>query len=374
MPLSPYCWLSISNDDDMQIAVNCAIANKGISGSSRGLSHILNALQTMPEMDVKEAWPRHGLRQRRVWNAWTQASWDLYLAAREFRSADVLISPCNVGRARRRQHHVLIMHDTMVIDRPDLYDPGFALYARLLFQSSLRHADVVLVPSRYTKGCLETRWSHTPPIMVAPWPLRTTDDGNDPVSNVERGLVGARQRPARSKHVIMVGATEPHKRHLLGIAAVSRARELSDEDLSLTIVGPPGRSEREVMAALTTVDRDRGWTSRRINVAQTELHSIYENAWLLLQPSEIEGYGLPVGEAAAVGLPAVHSGMGALSEIAPRAVRSPSDPASYADEICSLLSPDQYSHAVSESMIAAKRHSSERFAAVVAQVLLTPTS
>ncbi len=351
----------------MQVAVNCAIANKGISGSSRGLSHILDALQTIPALDVKEAWPKQGLRQRRVWNAWTQASWDLYLAAREFRSADVLVSPCNIGRARQQQRHVLVMHDTMAIDRPDLYDRGFALYARLLFQLSLRHADVVLVPSRYTKSCLEDRWLNTPPIMVAPWPLRATDDGDNKVSGSERGLTS-------SKQIIMVGATEPHKRHILGISAVSQARELSGEELSLTIVGPPGRSEHEVMAALTSVDRNRNWTSRKINVAQAELHSIYESAWLLLQPSELEGYGLPVGEAAAIGLPAVHSGLGALSEIAPRAVRSPSDPVSYADEICSLLNPDQYSHAVLASVIAAKRHSAERFAAVVAQALLAPTS
>ncbi len=343
----------------MQVAVNCAIANKGISGSSRGLSHILNALRTIPEVDVLEAWPKQGLRQRRVWNAWAQASWDLYMAAREFRSADVLISPCNIGRARRQQRHILVMHDTMVFDRPDLFDRRFALYAQLLFEFSLRCADVVLVPSYSTKRCLEARWSSPPPIVVAPWPLRATDASN--------------RKATGTKHILMVGATEPHKRQVMGITAVKRARELSGEELVLTILGPRGRSEHEVMAALMSADPDQSWTSRKVNIAQAELDLTYEKAWLLLQPSELEGYGLPVGEAAAVGVPAVHSGLGALNEIAPRAVDSPEDPASYASEICALLNPEQYLSAVSDSLAAAKQHSAERFADVVAHALTTST-
>ncbi len=152
------------------------------------------------------------------------------------------------------------------------------------------------------------------------------------------------------------------------------ARELSGENLCLAIVGPAGRAEPQVTAALHTVDPDGAWTTRKSNVTDTELDALYRGAWLLLQPSQSEGYGLPVGEAASMGLPALHSGGGALSEIAPRAVPSPDDPGSYATEICSMLAPHAYSEAASASIAAARQHTRARFTATIAQALAVPAA
>jgi glycosyltransferase involved in cell wall biosynthesis len=170
----------------------------------------------------------------------------------------------------------------------------------------------------------------------------------------------------------MVGATEPHKRQVTGITAVKLARDTSGEDLRLTIVGPRGHAEEEIAAAMQAADPGRGWISRRINVPEAELEKLYERAWLLLQPSLMEGYGLPVGEAAIRGVPALHSGQGALSEIAPKAVASPEEPASYASEICLLLDDARYSQAVAASLLAAGAHTQTRFAQHVAEAIAIP--
>ncbi len=339
----------------MRVAINCAVTTRGISGTSRGLNYLLTALDEIPDTEVQEIWPSHGLRRNRVWNAGTQASWDLYLAARESQSADVFISPCNVGRSSRGQRHVLVLHDTMVLDRPDLFDRGYALYARALFGHSIRHADIVLVPSHYTKKCLEARWVDTSPVMVAAWPLKT------------KSL--QLQRPTNPKRVLMVGATEPHKRQTMGIAAVKLAREASGEDLRLVIVGPRGHAEEAIAAAMRAADPDRSWISRRVDVPQIELEELYESSWLLLQPSLMEGYGLPVGEAAVRGIPALHSGQGALSEIAPKAVASPAEPTDYASEICSLLDRERYSKASSAALAAAGQLTMAKFTQTVAQAV-----
>lgn len=336
----------------MQVAVNGAIAGRGISGSSRGLGHLLESLHAIPHFDVSESRPAYGLRQSRLWNAAAQASWDLYSAARKCRLADVLISPCNVGRAYGRQRHVLVLHDTMVLDRPDLFDRGYALYARTLFGMSVRSADVILVPSHFTEQCLKAHWPDAPPVMVAPWPLRAAPAALGPKSGGRR--------------ILMVGATEPHKRQVVGVAAVKRAREHSGEDIWLTVLGPCGRSERAVLDALSEADPDRSWTSRMVGVSQAELERVYQDTWLLLQPSQMEGYGLPVGEAASLGIPTVHSGLGALSEIAPRAVASPDDPESYASEICALLDHERYSLACLAALTAAGEHTVARFTRTVA--------
>ncbi len=350
----------------MRVAINCAIATRGISGTSRVLSNLLCALREIPSVEVYETWPKHPLRKSRVWNAAAQASWDLYRAAHEARSAEVFISPCNVGRAGKGQRHVLVLLDTMVLDRPDLFDRGYALYARALFGLSVRRADSILVPSLYTKRCLEMRWPDAPPVTVAPLPLRTETPGR------RRQPTNPLADPTDPKSILMVGATERHKRQATGIAAVKLAREASGENLHLTIVGPRGHAEGEIAAAMQAADPDRSWISREVNVPEAKLEKLYENAWLLLQPSLMEGYGLPVGEAAIRGVPALHSGQGALSEIAPKAVAWPEEPASYASEICLLLDDARYSQAVAGALHAAGAHTQTRFAQHVAEAIAIP--
>lgn len=342
----------------MRVAINCAIATRGISGTSRVLDDLLCALREIPDVETRETWPGHPLRRSRVWNAAAQASWDLYRAAHESRSADVFISPCNVGRACGDQRHVLVLLDTMVLDRPDLFDRGYALYARAFFGPSVRRADRILVPSLYTKRCLELRWPDAPPVTVARLPLQRKSSGL--------------RKPANPRSIMMVGATEPHKRQATGIAAVKLAREASGEDLRLTIVGPRGHAENEIAAAMRAADPDRSWISRAVNVSETELEKLYESAWLLLQPSLMEGYGLPVGEAAIRGVPVLHSGQGALSEIAPKAVTSPEEPAGYASEICLLLDDARYSDAAAVSLLVAGAHTRARFAQHVAEAITFP--
>jgi glycosyltransferase involved in cell wall biosynthesis len=245
----------------------------------------------------------------------------------------------------------------MVLDRPDLFDPGYALYARLLFGFSVRSADVVLVPSHYSQRCLERRWVNTPPIKVASWPLKPEP------RTLDSDLV--------NRNVLMVGATLLHKRHVLGIAAVEHARMLSGEDIRLTIVGPCGPAENDVSAALRAADPHHKWSERLTAIPQSQLDSMYRNAWLLLQTSQMEGYGLPVGEAAAMGIPVVHSGQGAMSEIAPIAVTAPEDPESYALEMCNLLDREKYNRAAETSLRAAQRHNIEGFTSVLRDALTT---
>lgn len=341
----------------MRIAVNCAIATRGVSGSERGLEHLLSALAARPDGSVQELWPRRGTRSSRAWNACAQAEWDLAGAARAARQAEVLISPCNIGRARRGQGHVLIVHDTIVLDHPDDFDRGYGAYARALFGVSVRAASVVLVPSRFTELRVRARWPGAPPIVVAGFPLVTERPVNPPV-----------EEPGR---VLMVGVTEPRKRHALGIEAVRLARERSGEPLRLAIVGPAGRAEPQITAAAKRSDPRGEWIERLGCVSHEELRDQYERAWLLLAPSRSEGFGLPVGEAAARATPSVHSGNGSLSEVAPGAVERAEDPASYAEAIVRHLEPSHHAAAAQHALEQARKRTPAAYAAALGLAVQT---
>jgi len=77
-------------------------------------------------------------------------------------------------------------------------------------------------------------------------------------------------------------------------------------------------------------------------VPDADRRALFEGASLLVLPSWYEGFGLPVLEAMALGVPVVTSNRGALPEVAGDAglLVAPDDPGAIADAIRRLLGPD----------------------------------
>jgi glycosyltransferase involved in cell wall biosynthesis len=333
----------------MKVAVNCEIATRGYSGSATGMWHLARALDALDGVDVELLWPTRRRRASRAWNGGAQMAWDMLGAARAAGDAEVLVSPCNVGRARPGQGHMLMLHDTRILDEPGYNEALFARYAQALFGISVDGADVVLVPSEHTATRVRAHWPQIEPI-VAHYPVPVTARNDE--------------WRAAPRTVLMVGETASHKRHVLAIDAVAQARALSGADIRLTIAGPAGNAEREVVA-----HTGPSWITRLRDLPAPTLTDHYRGAWVVLQTSRHEGFGLPVAEAAGAGVATVHSGYEALSEAAPGAVAYPDSADSYARALVALLDDGVYAHAVAAGYERVRRHSWDRYVAIVADAL-----
>ncbi len=98
----------------------------------------------------------------------------------------------------------------------------------------------------------------------------------------------------------------PRKNISTAITTVAHLR--NDErfkNLSLVIVGRPVRQTKP------------DWIRRVSSVSDETLNNLYRNASAFLYPSWYEGFGLPLHEAAAHGIPCLASAHGALPETAP---------------------------------------------------------
>jgi glycosyltransferase involved in cell wall biosynthesis len=111
-------------------------------------------------------------------------------------------------------------------------------------------------------------------------------------------------------YFLVVGKNEPYKAHHIAVQAFAAAAQPS-ERLVLVQREHPGRG-------LSRLVRRLGLPSRVIwapSLSQDDLIEVLRSARALLQPSVIEGFGIPVLEAIACGCPVVASDTPALVEV-----------------------------------------------------------
>jgi len=109
-----------------------------------------------------------------------------------------------------------------------------------------------------------------------------------------------------------VGSVGPRKNIPAVMAAVRGLRETQCNAWLLQVGGTLSPAQRRDLAAQGLQDVTRNLP----DAAEPDLRAAYRAADVLLFPSHYEGFGFPVLEAMASGLPVVTSGAGGLAEVA----------------------------------------------------------
>ena len=176
---------------------------------------------------------------------------------------------------------------------------------RALLFASAHRATLLLTPSDATRADV-LRYYRLPAGKV-----RVVRLGVDP------GFFGLRRAP--EKLLLTVSTLHPHKgldALLEAFAQFRRARP----DFRLAIAGLRGfhAEALERLRAdlgLTGAVEFTGWIPR------AQLYDLYRRAWAFLYPSTFEGFGMPVVEALAAGIPTACSSIAPLSDIVGEAAR-----------------------------------------------------
>jgi glycosyltransferase involved in cell wall biosynthesis len=226
---------------------------------------------------------------------------------------DLVHSLANTAPTWGRFRRVVTIHDLIYEIVPAARSGLRARGMRLLLPLAARRADRVIVDAAATGEDLRTRVGISgSKIDVIPLGLGSPRRVS-PLAEAElRRRLGARNRPI----VLTVSAKLPHKNlpRLIGaLAAIpTDARPL------LVLPGYPTQHEGELRSRAEQLGvsddiRLLGWVSAE------ELEGLYAAAGCFVFPSLYEGFGLPVLEAMARGVPVACSGRGALLEVAGQA-------------------------------------------------------
>jgi glycosyltransferase involved in cell wall biosynthesis len=276
-----------------------------------------------PHADVLPAMERLVARTARL--TWEQTTLP-WLVRRS--GADVLHCPHYTMPLAGQVATVVTLHDATFFTDPGVHSPVKARFFRAWTQTSLRRADVCVVPSASTARELGRVAGANVVRDVARnvGSLHVVHHGVDtdrfhPPSPEETTAVRSRLRLGRSPYVAFLGALEPRKNVpalIRGFAQVSQILADRTDPPILVLAGQPGWDSE--------VERELQAVSHRIRVIRAgylplaELSGFLGGAAVVAYPSLGEGFGLPLLEAMAAGAAVLTTRRLALPEVGGDAV------------------------------------------------------
>lgn len=233
----------------------------------------------------------------------------------------------------------MTVHDATPWLHPDA--AGTRWYARPLYPQAIARAAAIFTVSEAAREDL-VRAAGAPRERVF-----VTPNGVDPAFFELRPPQGP-----RAPYLLAVGTFEPRK-NLPVLLDAFRSLRRDGRDLQLVVAGRQAFTQLLPLGDLAPHVRLTGV------VSDEELRSLYAGAACFVLPSLHEGFGLPLAEAMAAGVPAVASDIPALREVGGEAVRyaDPRDPAGLADALRAALDDREGS----QLRVAAGRGRARRF-------------
>jgi glycosyltransferase involved in cell wall biosynthesis len=223
------------------------------------------------------------------------------------------------------------VHDILFESHREYFEKSFVLRSRLLVPFSIHRSAAVFTVSDFSHRQICETYSMSP----------------EKVHTIPNGVDGTRFFPGdagcdavralgleRGSYFLTVGRLEPRKNHAMLLRAWAQLR--APRPL-LVIVGQRQFLYQEPLDLIRTLHLESDVVVLE-QVSDAQLPAIYRNAKGLVYCSWAEGFGIPLVEAMASGIPVVSSANSALSEVCGEAALlvDPSSPRDISDAILAL--------------------------------------
>ena len=209
---------------------------------------------------------------------------------------------------REQARFICLVHDLIPIQFPEYARPGGADLHRKRMDTLGLHASALVTNSGATRDILSAyleRGGKTPPIHVAHLGTAVPERRPDAA-------------PIDIPYFICVGTIEPRKNHLLLLNLWRRMAERATPGQiipKLVLIGRRGWENENVVDMLDRCPELEGHVIEASRMPDGDVEDLIGGARALLLPSFAEGYGMPVAEALAMGVPVLCSDLPAHREV-----------------------------------------------------------
>ncbi len=263
---------------------------------------------------LRNIWPtRWGIGQRfsRSFKRWMRDQQEpvLYLNTShvQLRSIPALKSL----KAQGNIYFLFFIHDLIPITHREYVRPGGAENHAKRLELLQQVGAGVIANSRYTKREL-LKWMAGQGYDFPAQRVEVIPIGVEP----EFLSPGVYERPSAEPYFLMLGTIEPRKNHLLVLNAWRRMVEEGWEGIPrLVIIGKRGWENENIVDMLERCDAIHPYIEERQNLSDDELLAYLQHCEALIYPSFVEGWGMPVAEALALGVPVICSDIDVFKEV-----------------------------------------------------------
>src|SRR5438105_1238021 len=238
---------------------------------------------------------RHELAQKLLWLPFVEAN----------AGFDAMLYPYWPSPPLRRRSSppaAVFVHDLAFRVRPAEVPWQQRAYLRAVLPSALRHAAAVMTPSATTRDDVLRFYGSVPGLLER---LSVVPEGPTPLP--QPGRLPAGVRPG---FILAVGTVEPRKNYTRLLGAYRRLR--LRRQIQMVVAGRAGWAYGEALVDL----RSQPGVTYLGHVDDSTLAALYKAATAFAFPSLYEGFGLPLLDALAWGVPALIGNRGALPELA----------------------------------------------------------
>jgi glycosyltransferase involved in cell wall biosynthesis len=221
---------------------------------------------------------------------------------------DLVHAPTPLAPPRRRPL-VVTVHDAVPWTHPETLTPRGVRWHRRAVELAARHADRVVVPTHAVAAELAA----AVPALRADR-VRVVGEGASAVLAAQPADADdrARRLDLPPAYLLSLATLEPRKGLDVLLAALAEPKA---PDLPLLLVGQPGWGGVDPLAEAARLGLAAGRVRVLGRLPDADLAVVLHRAAALAVPSRAEGFGLPVLEAMAAGVPVVTSDAPALVEV-----------------------------------------------------------
>ena len=208
---------------------------------------------------------------------------------------------------------VPLIYDIISIDYPQFCDKSDVMNFIDYLGSALNYADKIITTSKDTKDailmhCINMNFK-IPEIDIIPLggDFKKKENAGENVQSSIKDIV------SKGKYLLMVGTIEPRKNHKLLLDAYQRFLRWK---INFVFAGFSGQGMDDFFAKLTSDPDYQNGIWHIDNASDDDIDYLYKNAFAMVFPSYIEGYGLPIIEAFVREVPVIASDTNINHEIA----------------------------------------------------------